>query len=143
MRAHQLGANGEIINTVVVDSLDFLPGLVDAAIGGEIGDSVIDGVLHKKSPPPPTKGEIEAAIQGNLDSYAKSWGYNDIASACTYVGDPCAKFNAEAIALRQWRSDTWAMVEATDAQIASGMQPYPQTIEAALSMLPAAPERPA
>lgn len=45
MQAHQLNTKNEIINTIVVDSLDDFPRLVDASIGGGIGDSIIDGVL--------------------------------------------------------------------------------------------------
>lgn len=43
MRAHLLDENGVIINTILVDDLDFMPGLVDAEIGGNIGDSIING----------------------------------------------------------------------------------------------------
>ena len=49
MHAHQLNTHGEIINTIIVDSLDAFPGLVDASIGGGIGDSVIDGLLVKRT----------------------------------------------------------------------------------------------
>lgn len=45
MRAHQLAPNGVITNTIVVDSLDVFPNLVDASIGGKIGDSIVDGLL--------------------------------------------------------------------------------------------------
>lgn len=45
MNAHMLDAHGVILNTIVVDSLDILPGLVDASIGGSAGDSVVNGVL--------------------------------------------------------------------------------------------------
>lgn len=38
MRAHMLDAESIIINTIIVDSLDFMPGLIDASNGGEIGD---------------------------------------------------------------------------------------------------------
>src|SRR5471032_2526736 len=133
MRAHQLDANGTIVNTIVVDSLDVLPDLVDASIGGSIGDRVTmdgNGVPTGFIPAPetpPSQTEIEDAIQASLDSYAGSWGYNDIASACTYVGDPCAKFNAEATVLRAWRSATWLSVEQTDAAIQGGTQAYPAT----------------
>lgn len=51
MNAHQLDADGVIINTIVVDSLDVLPDLVDASIGGTIGDSIIDGVVIPASIP--------------------------------------------------------------------------------------------
>lgn len=50
MNAHMLDANGVILNTIVVDSLDVLPDLVDASIGGTIGDSIVDGVVVPKPP---------------------------------------------------------------------------------------------
>jgi len=43
MNAHQLDANGVILNTIVVDDLNVFPRLVDAANGGKIGDSIING----------------------------------------------------------------------------------------------------
>lgn len=52
MRAHILDADGYIINTVIVPTLDFIPGLVDATIiGGRIGDRIVDGVLIPKPDP--------------------------------------------------------------------------------------------
>jgi hypothetical protein len=48
MNAHQLDSNGLIINTIVVDSLSDFPNLVNASIGGGIGDSIINGVLVRK-----------------------------------------------------------------------------------------------
>lgn len=47
MRAHQIDGNGLILRTIVVSSLDAMPGLVDASIGGGAGDSVIGGELVK------------------------------------------------------------------------------------------------
>lgn len=37
MRAHVIDA-GKVVNTIEVESLDVFPGLVDAALGGAIGD---------------------------------------------------------------------------------------------------------
>ena len=37
MRAHII-ENNIVVNTIVVESLDIIPGLVDAAAGGQIGD---------------------------------------------------------------------------------------------------------
>lgn len=37
MRAHVV-ENGVVINTILVESLNFLPGLIDASNGGKIGD---------------------------------------------------------------------------------------------------------
>lgn len=52
MRAHQLNESNEIINTIEVPSLDFLPNLIDAALGGTIGDFYIDGHFIPPNPPP-------------------------------------------------------------------------------------------
>ncbi len=38
MRAHII-ENGIVINTIEVESLDFMPNLLDAEIGGQIGDT--------------------------------------------------------------------------------------------------------
>jgi len=48
MDAHELDEHGKIINTIVVNDLNF-PGkhLVDAAVGGNIGDSIINGFVVK------------------------------------------------------------------------------------------------
>jgi hypothetical protein len=45
MKAHQLDTNGVITNTILVEDLNAFPNLVDASIGGTIGDSIINGVL--------------------------------------------------------------------------------------------------
>lgn len=45
MRAHIINEAGLILNTVVVNSLDDVPGCIDASIGGGPGDSIIDGEL--------------------------------------------------------------------------------------------------
>ncbi len=42
MRAH-IVENGVVVNTIVVDSLDFLPNLVSAEDGGAIGDRYENG----------------------------------------------------------------------------------------------------
>ncbi len=53
MNAHILDENGVIINTIVVDSLDVFPNLVDASIGGQKGDSVVNGEVIPKPAPEP------------------------------------------------------------------------------------------
>ena len=46
MQAHVV-ENSVILNTIEVDSLSFLPGLLDASLGGAIGDHQINGVFCK------------------------------------------------------------------------------------------------
>lgn len=50
MRAHVI-TDGVITNTLDVDSLDAIPGLIAADTGG-IGDSVVDGVIVPAPAPP-------------------------------------------------------------------------------------------
>jgi len=59
MRAHKVDGSGLIINTIIVDSL--YGGLIDASIGGGIGDSIINGVLV---PAPMPEPEPEPNNQG-------------------------------------------------------------------------------
>ena len=67
MNAHQLDANGVIINTIVVESLDFLPNLVEATEGG-IGWTYANGVFTAPpepevvTPSTPTKEELLAQL---------------------------------------------------------------------------------
>lgn len=58
MRAHVIN-DGVIANTIEVDSLDVIPGLVDASIGGSIGDSIVNGaVVPKPAPPAPVPESV-------------------------------------------------------------------------------------
>lgn len=38
MKAHVI-KNGVVVNTILVNSLDFMPNLIDASVGGNIGDT--------------------------------------------------------------------------------------------------------
>jgi hypothetical protein len=49
MRAHVI-ENGVVVNTIVVDSLDFMPNLVEATAGG-IGWSYVNGQFINPNPP--------------------------------------------------------------------------------------------
>jgi len=58
MRAHVI-ENNAIINTIVVDSLDIIPDLVDAEIGGAIGWTWNDGnPTPPPAPPVPVPTEV-------------------------------------------------------------------------------------
>jgi hypothetical protein len=74
MRAHII-KDGKVINTIEVEDLDFMPNLVDATLGGAIGDDYIDGQFI--TPPIPvivpqtvTRFQALAALDhfGHLDN---------------------------------------------------------------------------
>lgn len=70
MRAHVI-ENGVVVNTLIVDSLDFMPGLVEAPEGTGIGWSYVDGQFvdsrpkpesMPEPPPAPTKEQLMAEL---------------------------------------------------------------------------------
>lgn len=61
MKAH-IVENGIIVNTVEVDSLDALPNLIDAAVGG-IGWRYVSGELLEPLPVPITRDELKKTRQ--------------------------------------------------------------------------------
>ena len=58
-------ANGVVVNTILVDSLDFLPGLVDADLGGKIGD-LWDGEAFAAPEQTPLVPESISRRQGKI-----------------------------------------------------------------------------
>jgi len=68
MQAHII-KNGIVVNTIVVDSLDFMPGLIEAPAGTGIGWSYVNGQFVDNrpqpeviAPPAPTKEELMAEL---------------------------------------------------------------------------------
>lgn len=79
MRAHVI-INGKVSNTIVVDSLDFMPGLVEAT-SGSIGWDYTNGQFVDNRPAPPepeptpepTKEQLLAevrALMAKIDALA-------------------------------------------------------------------------
>lgn len=77
-----------------------------------------------------------ARIQEHMDSVARQYGYDDIATAVTYAEEPAVpKFQAEGKAFRAWRSITWSMAYAYMAEVEAGTKPL-CTPEEAVAMVP-------
>ena len=72
MKAHVI-TDGKVTNTIIVDSLDFMPGLVEAT-AGSIGWDYVDGQFVDNRPVPPeivptpelTKEQLLAEVQALL-----------------------------------------------------------------------------
>lgn len=84
--------------------------------------------------PPLTADEIKTAlsvaVQDHMDAAAKAAGYDDIKSAVTYAEEPAvAKFQAEGLAFRAWRSLVWAACYAVMADVETGARPVPTALE--------------
>lgn len=86
-------------------------------------------------PPPPTEQDYVMAVQNMLDAKAQERNYDNIASACTYDGDPDPIFSAEGAACKAWRSAVWRRCYEDLAKVQSGEMAQP-TIEEFLASLP-------
>lgn len=71
MRAHII-ENGLVVNTIVVDSLDFLPNLVSAEDGGAIGDRYENGQFYKPELDE-SKAALEIREQRNIKLNVSDW----------------------------------------------------------------------
>jgi hypothetical protein len=92
---------------------------------------VVDGLpARKPAEPVDPKPALIAAVQAALDEGARAQGYDSIASAITYRGDPNPKFAAEAEAFFLWRSAVWTKAYEL---LAAGDLP---TIEEAIALMP-------
>lgn len=133
MRAHVI-EGGKVVNTIEVESLDFMPNLIDASLGGTIGD-LWDGRQFVTPVVTPTVQEYTEAVQTHLDDAAKTKNYDDIVSACSYAGAP-NPFQAEGQAFLTWRADCWNKCYSIQADVANGLRTAP-TIDALIAELPA------
>lgn len=131
MRAHII-ENGIVTNTIEVESLDFMPGLVEAT-AGSIGWHY-DG--EEFTPPPaPEKSqeelqqEITDAAQARLDAFAKTRNYDGILSACTYASSTVVKFATEGQYCVNVRDATWAALYAIMGEVEQGQRPLPASYE--------------
>lgn len=144
MRAHLLALDGQTIeNTVEVESLNDLPGLVDAAIGGSIGDRVVAGVIVPQAVPaidlagPSLQEQVTVQAQQRLDAFARTRNYDGILSACTYAVSRIPKFAAEGQAAINARDATWAALYSVLDQVQAGELPMPTGFADIEPLLPA------
>lgn len=140
MRTHVI-ENGTVVNTIEVDSLDFLPNLVEATEGsiGWIydGENFYPPEPPKKSPEELQK-EIVDSTQARLDDFAKTRSYDSILSACTYATSTVLKFQAEGQYCVDARDNTWATLYQIMQEVEQGARPAPSgyaDIEADLPVL--------
>lgn len=107
-----------------------------------VSDADAEAIQNPPLPPEQIVALYMAAIQKALDAGAQSWGYDDLRAAVSYVGDPYPRFNAEAVALRGWRSAVWVWVGMEEAAIKAGQKALPTPVEQFVAQMPALPARP-
>lgn len=72
----------------------------------------VDGAVVEYAPPaePPTLDTCRLAVQAMLDAKAGERQYDSVASAVSYVTSTNPAWQAEALALRDWRDAVWVFV---------------------------------
>lgn len=116
--------------------------LLDAQATGKViksdkkGNPVAVENVSAPLTPEETIASYEAAAKLVLDDLAKSWGYDSMLEAASYVNSTNPQYKAEAEALVLWRDQTWDKIY----QIEAGE--LPTTTTKFLALLPKAPAKP-
>lgn len=100
MKAHII-ENGKVVNTITVESLDFMPNLVDANIGGAIGD-MYDGQTFTPPPPVVEVPEVVTMAQARKALIISGVWIDDVDAAIASIADPTQK----ALARTDWEYST-------------------------------------
>lgn len=133
MKAAQI-TEGVVVNVIVVDSLDVIPGLIDGT-GANIGD-LWDGVTFTApTPPPPTIEDIVNAMTQMFDTEAQSRRY-DNRITCALRAGYTGPFQAEGQAFATWMDECNALGYQMLAEVQAGIRPMPASVTSALALLP-------
>lgn len=140
MRAHII-EDAIVTNTIEVESLDFLPNLIDASLGGAIGDRYENGeflpLLPPAKSPEEIRREIMDGVQRYLDDFATTKTYDSMLSACTYATSTVPKFQREGQYCVEKRDECWATVARIEAEVLTGTRPAPTGFDDIKGELPA------
>ena len=79
---------------------------------------------------------MTARVQQRLDDFARTRGYDNIVSACSYATSQHAKYGPEGRYCVQTREDTWDVMFSIEAQVQAGLRPIPMSYEEIESELP-------
>lgn len=89
--------------------------------------------------PPPTMEELGSLLLGYVDEHlhatAQERNYDSVLTICTYGDTGNAKFDAEGIAFKRWRSQVWERCYALQADVLSGVRSVPSK-EELIALLP-------
>lgn len=101
MRAHII-ENGIVTNTIEVESLDFLPNLIDASHGGSIGDRYENGEFRPPEPDPEPIPQSCTRRQGRK-ALLRHGLLDDVEDAIAAITDPVERRDAQI----EYEADTW------------------------------------
>jgi len=118
--------HGKAVPADAVEISDKLyEGLFAAQAQGQVIVADADGKPVARPRPAPTPAQsatlLSQALQAHVDGAARALGYDSAVAAISYADEPSVpKYQAEALALRAWRSQVWAAAEPLLAAVAGG-----------------------
>jgi len=104
--------------------------------------NLIDGKIkfnkdaYEKAKKDLTIAEYEKKTTAYLDDVSRSWKYDSMSDAITYLTSTNPQFKSEAEVLNEWRDKSWAQAYTIEAGV------LPATAEEFISLLPAIPQKP-
>lgn len=79
---------------------------------------------------------ITSKIQTWMDNQAKKYGFDNIASAISYLNSSNANWKAQAIAFNDWRDSVWTTCYVNQAAVLNGTLAIPTTAAEVILLLP-------
>lgn len=125
---------GECVTEEPANPLGYEIVEADPLAGNPLDYTYAAGVFSLSPTLPTSDDAYISAIQSVLDAGARSKGYDDILSACSYAGAPNA-FQAESISFLNWRASVWSYAYTELAKVQAGTRTQP-TVSAFLAELP-------
>jgi len=130
-RNPKYNARGSIDLEINVDGA-WLPFTADPddveAKGRSLYDAAIELGVIADCPPislEALQNVIVTEVQARLDAFARTRGYDDIMSACTYAADPVERFAAEGQRAIELRGQTWAKLYQMLDEVQAGTRAIP------------------
>jgi hypothetical protein len=80
---------------------------------------------------------INKAIQSCIDDFAKSWGYDDLVSAASYLSSTNKQYAEEAAVLIAWRDSVWDWAIPNFSKVKAG-----DSAASFIAKIPTNPEKP-
>lgn len=126
-----------VIHRVEDKDLDTIFAQLNAFIADQLANSITPSI---QSLPNGMLGSIMQLtvkrVQESLDEFAKTRGYDDIRSVCTYVNSTNTKFNEEGSRAVVLRDQTWDSLYTFLGTVGAGGIPYPFTWSVIQAVLP-------
>lgn len=129
-------ATGELFAYEIDGTQDDLIATAKKTKWKELSDNEVFEILNPKPNSDQIISGLINSVQAHIDVIAKSIGYDDIYTACTYAEEPAVpRFQIEGRALRAWRSLVWAKCHEVMAEVTNGKREIP-TDEQLIALLP-------